>query len=150
MSLVSSDSYEYVIIVTNSSITTGQNLYLIDEADPYIIPNNSVILSDHTGRIPRLQCISGEAIPNTGHWVSPTGQDLNTVTDDPFSIVIGDESDPGYTEISLERDEVISIGDMGIYKCLLPGDDGANVSLHVGIYHRVYASKCCHQYYDEL
>ena len=68
------------------------------------------------------------------------------MTDDPFNIVIGDESDPGYIEISLEHDEVISNDDMGIYRCLLPGTDGTNVSFHVGLYHRVYASMLYYWY----
>ena len=105
------------------------------------ISNNSIILSDSTGRIPRLQCITGAAIPNSGHWISPSGLNLDSVADNPFIIVVGDETDPGYIEMRLDHDAVIGIADMGIYTCLIPNEEGDNVTFHVGVYHSSFPSK---------
>ena len=119
----------------------GEALYVIGETISSVISNNSVILSDSTGRIPRLQCITGAAIPNSGHWISPSGLNLNNVTDDPFSVIIGDWMDPGYIEMKLEHNKVIGITDTGIYTCLVPNEDGDNATFYVGLYHNSYPSK---------
>lgn len=114
-------------------------MYLFDDT-PGTIPNNSIILTNDFGQIPRFQCISGSLLPNVGQWVTPSGQDVTLATEDLFDVVAGTEDDPGYLDISLHTGQILSIHDQGVYTCHIPDETGTVVSFHVGIYIPVFAS----------
>ena len=112
----------------------GVQLYLFDADSPGIIPNNDIIVTNNFGQLPCLQCISGSQTAGVGRWITPSGQDATYQTSDPFDITVGDESDPGFLEISLHSGQFITYDHQGVYTCRIPDDTGAPVSLHVGMY----------------
>ena len=109
-------------------------MYSFEDENPRVIPNNSIILTDNFGRIPQLQCISGSKSPGVGHWFSPSGQDITLSANDPFDIIRGGQSDPGYVDISLHSGRILSIGDQGVYTCRIPDESGMIRFSFVGIY----------------
>ena len=109
-------------------------MYLFDDNNPGMIPNNSVILTDNFGRMPQLQCISGSKLPNVGQWFTPSGQDITLTTDDPFDVTAGGQRDPGHLNVSLHSGRILTIRDQGVYTCLIPDESGEDSSLLVGIY----------------
>ena len=115
--------------------------YLFDAGNEGMIVNNSIVLTDNFGQIPHLQCISGSQSSNVGQWISPTGNDVTYVSTDSFDITLGDSSDPGYIEVSLVAGRSVTFSDQGVYECRIPDEDGILVSLFVGIYLPLLASK---------
>ena len=109
-------------------------LYLFDASSPGIIPNNDIIVTTNFGQLPRLQCISGSQSAGVGQWITPSGQDNTYQTSNPFDVTVGDESDPGFLEISLHSGQFITYSHQGVYTCQIPDNMGSLVSLHVGIY----------------
>lgn len=116
-------------------------MYSFDVDNPGPIPNNSIIVTDNFGRMPRLQCISGSTLPNVGRWIAPSGQDTTYSTNDPFDIVQGDANDPGYVDISLHSGQFVTFNDQGVYTCLIPDETGVDQSVFVGIYLPALTSK---------
>lgn len=114
---------------------------MFDDENPGLIPNNTVILTDNFGQIPRLQCISGAMQPNVGQWLAPSGMDITFSANDPFDITVGDQSDPGYLDVSLHSGRILTISDQGVYTCSIPDENGTTSSLNVGIYLPALASK---------
>lgn len=98
-------------------------------------------MTDNFGQIRDLQCISESRTPDVGRWIAPNGQDITYSNVDPFEIIIGGESDPGYLEIKLDAGRSLRFTDQGIYTCLIPDESGVNMALHVGIYLPAYTSK---------
>ena len=116
-------------------------MYLFDPDNSGPIPNNSIIVTDNFGQMPRLQCISGSKSPNVGQWIAPSGQDATYRTSDPFDVVMGDENDPGYLDISLHPGQFITFNDQGVYTCHIPDETGVVCSVFVGIYLPTLTSK---------
>lgn len=112
----------------------GVQLYLFAANSPGIIPNNDIIVTNNFGQLPRLQCISGSQSAGIGQWITPSDQDATYQTSDPFDIRVGDESDPGFLDISLHPGQFITFNHQGVYSCRIPDETGALTSLHVGIY----------------
>lgn len=122
------------------AVYLGVKVYLFDDDTSGIIPNNSIILTNNFGQVPRFQVISGSLIPNIGQWIAPSGQDITRSVNDLFDIVFGGQNDPGYLEISLHSGRILSIRDQGVYTCLIPDETGTNTSVYVGIYIPALAS----------
>lgn len=114
-------------------------MYVFDDT-PGTIPNNSIILTNNFGQIPRFQCISGSLLPNIGQWIAPSGQDITLSASDPFDVVTGGQDDPGYLDISLHSGQILSIHDQGVYSCRIPDETGTTTSVFVGIYIPALAS----------
>ena len=117
-----------------ATFTLGVQIYLSDAESPGIIPNNDLIVTNNFGQLPSLQCISGSQLASVGQWITPSGQDATYQTSDPFDVIVGDESDPGFLEISLHSGRFITYQDQGVYTCRIPDETGAMVLLHVGLY----------------
>lgn len=109
-------------------------MYLFDAESPGIITNDDIIVTNNFGQLPRLQCISGSRSASVGQWITPSGQDATYLTSDPFDVIVGDESDPGFLDISLHSGQFITYKDQGVYTCQIPDNTGVVVSMHVGIY----------------
>ncbi len=109
-------------------------IYVFDADNPGIIPNNSIVLTDNFGQMPQLQCISGSQLAGVGLWFAPSGQDVTLTSNDPFDVLRGGESDPGYLDISLHSGRILTIRDQGVYACRIPDETGTNSSFFVGIY----------------
>ena len=109
-------------------------MYVFDDENPGVIPNNSIILTNNFGQIPRLQCISGSQSPDVGQWLTPAAQDVTLSTSDPFNVVRGGASDPGYLDILLNSGQILTIRDQGVYSCVIPDETGTSTSFFVGIY----------------
>lgn len=120
---------------------SGVQMYLFNDESSGLIPNNDVIITNNFGQMPHVQCISGSQTPSVGQWISPSGQDITYKTTDPFDVVVGDENDPGYLDISLHTGQFITYQDQGVYTCRIPDETGTIVSLHVGIYLPALTSK---------
>ena len=116
-------------------------MYLFDDNNPGLIPNNDVILTDNFGQMPRLQCISGAKQPDVGQWLAPSGMDITLSASDPFDVTVGDQSDPGYLDISLHSGRILTIRDQGVYTCHIPDENGTISSFNVGIYLPALTSK---------
>ncbi len=116
-------------------------MYSFDTSNPGIILNNSVILTNNFGQMPRLQCISGSRSPDVGQWIAPSGQDITRSTTDSFDITIGGTSDPGYLDISLHPGQIVTLSDQGVYSCRIPDETGTISSVLVGIYLPALTSK---------
>ena len=112
----------------------GVQMYSFDSSNPGLIPNNSIILTNNFGQMPRLQCISGSRSPGVGQWLAPSGQDITYSNTDPFDITVGGASDPGYLDISLHPGQIVTLRDQGVYSCRIPDETGENSSVLVGIY----------------
>lgn len=115
-------------------ITVGVQMYLFDDSNPGTIPNNSILLTNNFGQIPRLQCISGSTLPDVGQWISPSAEDVALEASSPFDIIAGGEDNPGYLNISLHSGHGLTFHDQGVYTCLIPDETGMNTSFSVGIY----------------
>lgn len=113
---------------------TGVELYLFDGSDSRIIPNNSAILSNNFGQLPKFQCVSGSKLAGVGQWFTPSGQSMNLNTNDAFDIIVGDDSDPGYVDMWLHPGRILTAQDQGIYTCQIPDEAGRVSTLYVGIY----------------
>lgn len=109
-------------------------MYLFDDDNSGIIPNNSVIVTDIFGRLPQLQCASGSQSAGVGKWVTPTGRDVTATTNDPFDVVIGGQDNPGYLDIMLHPGRILTLSDQGVYACRIPDEIGVISTLYVGIY----------------
>ena len=83
-------------------------------------------------------------LPNVGQWISPSGQDVTQLNNDPFDVVSGGENDPGYLDISLHSGQTLNIQDQGVYVCHIPDETGRNTSVAVGIYNPALTSTCMH------
>ena len=116
------------------ALYTGVQMYLFDGDNPGPVPNNSILLTNNFGQIPHFQCISGTTQPSVGQWISPSAQDITTSSADPFSVIVGDQTDPGYLDISLNPGQFLTIRDQGVYSCWIPDETGINTSFSVGIY----------------
>ena len=123
-------------------------LYLFDTDSPGKIPTDDIIVTNNFGQLPCLQCISGSQSAGVGQWITPSGKDATYQTSDPFDITVGDESDPGFLEISLHSGQFIIYEDQGVYTCRIPDDKGALVSLHVGIYLPAFVSEFLNLFYS--
>ena len=115
-------------------LNLGVQMYLFDNNSPGPIPNNSIILTNNFGQLPRLQCISGTPSPDVGQWLSPSAQDITSSANDPFAITVGGQSDPGYLDISLDPGQILTIHDQGVYTCRIPDETGTTSVFFVGIY----------------
>ena len=116
-------------------------MYLFDDDSPGIIPSNSIILTNNFGQIPHLQCVSGSMLPNVGQLFAPSGQDITLLTNDPFNIIRGSQNDPGYLDVSLNPNRVLTIHEQGVYRFHIPDELGMNTSIFVGIYLPALTSK---------
>lgn len=112
----------------------GVQFYSFDPDNSGPLPNNSIIVTDNFGQMPRLQCISGSNSPNVGQWIAPSGQDVTYSTSDSFDVMLGSVNDPGFMDITLHSGQFITFSDQGIYTCLIPDETGTIRSLLVGIY----------------
>lgn len=100
-----------------------------------VLPNNSIIFPDSSGRIGLLECISGSLVADRGQWIGPDGTDLTTTAEDPFEVAIGGEDDPGTIQImSTFITAPFLEADNGVYSCSLPDENGDTAHLSVGIY----------------
>lgn len=119
----------------------GVQLYSFDPDNSGPLPNNSVVVTDNFGQMPRLQCISGSNSPNVGRWIAPSGQDVTYSMSDSFDVELGGVNDPGYMEIALHSGQFVTFSDQGVYSCLIPDETGVTCSLLVGIYLPALTSK---------
>ena len=91
------------------------------------LQNNSIVQLSRTGSIGQLQCISASTSPGVGQFVAPNGTDITNASS---IITIGNSTDPGY--ISLELQDIVATN-QGVYKCVIPDENGVEQHLHVGI-----------------
>lgn len=91
------------------------------------VQNNSIVQLSRTGSIGKLQCISASMSDGVGKFIAPNGTDI---TNDSSIITIGNITDPGY--ISLELQDIVATN-QGIYRCVIPDEDGDQQTLHVGV-----------------
>lgn len=114
--------------------TLGAEIYLFDGNNSGIIPNNSVILTNNFGQLPQLRCISGSKLAGVGQWFTPSGQNITSTTNDLFDVIVGDENDPGYSDLLLHHGRILTMWDQGIYACHIPDEAGMISILFVGLY----------------
>ena len=62
-----------------------------------------------------------------GQFIAPNGTDISN---NSSVITIGNVTDPGY--ISLELQDIV-VTNQGIYRCVIPDEDGVQQILHIGI-----------------
>ena len=99
------------------------------------ILNNSILETDSEGRIPQLYCLSGSNMSIAGEWVSPQGQNLTAVQNDPFDITFGANNNPGQLLIETPTtNPPIAATHEGVYSCVIPDETGQSQSLYVGLY----------------
>lgn len=91
------------------------------------VQNNSIVQLSRTGNIGQLQCISASTSADVGQIIAPNGTDI---TNDSSTVTIGDIADPGY--ISLELEDIVPTN-QGIYRCIIPDEDGVQQTLHIGL-----------------
>ena len=89
-----------------------------------LIQNNSIVqVTANT----RLQCLSASTTPDIGHILAPNGTDI---TSDP-AITRGGLTDPGFVLAQIESGSGF---DQGVYRCVIPDENGVQQILHAGIY----------------
>ena len=80
-------------------------------------------------------------MPDVGSWIAPSGQDITNSNIDPFDVIVGDVSNPGYLSILQASGHSLTTSFQGIYTCILPDENGVERQIHVGIYPRGFNSK---------
>ena len=98
------------------------------------VANNSIVRANSDGSTGVFQCISGSTQPNVGQWIAPDGQELSLSADSPFTVTIGDSTNPGYLSTVVTNGHSLSNVDQGVYSCVLPDESGNEQIIHVGIY----------------
>ena len=83
-----------------------------------------------------------------GDWISPSGRSLITTQNDPFDVIIGDDSDPGQLviETPLGNPSITSTHE-GVYTCAIPNNSGEMEYLHIGVYLFGSSGQCEHAFY---
>lgn len=97
-----------------------------------VLPNISVITTDHSGRIPRFRCFSGSSTPNVGKLIDPRGKDITNSPSDPFIVQQGSSFEPGSLVVSSVKP--LNSTDVGIYTCHIPDENGVLVDVNFGLY----------------
>ena len=70
-----------------------------------------------------------------GEWISPEGNNLAAVPNDPFDVTFGGSSYPGQLLIeTTPTNPPITSSHEGVYTCVIPDENGQDQSLHVGLY----------------
>ena len=105
-------------------ICVGVSLYLEGFG---LVQNNSIVQLSRSGTIGQLQCISASMSAGVGQFIAPNGTDI---TNDSSIVTIGNDTDPGY--ISLELQDIVA-ANQGVFKCVIPDEDGLEQHLHIGI-----------------
>ena len=86
-------------------------------------------------------------MPNVGSWIAPSGQDITTSSTDPFDVIVGGDSNPGYLSILQASGHFLTASFQGIYSCILPDENGVERQLNVGVYPNGFNGKttinCC-------
>ena len=73
-------------------------------------------------------------MPNVGSWIAPSGQDITTSSTDPFDVIVGGDSNPGYLSVLQASGHFLTASFQGIYSCILPDENGVERQLNVGVY----------------
>lgn len=116
-----------------SYIFKGAGLYVTGSVGQ--IFNNSVLETSSDGRIPRLLCLSGSDISAVGQWIGPDQSVLTATPNDPFDVIIGDNSNPGelIVETPVANPAIAAVHE-GVYTCMIPDETNETQYLRVGIY----------------
>ena len=105
-------------------ISSGVSLYYAGIGH---IKNNSILQLPLSGSSTHLQCISASLSAGVGKFIAPNGDIINGT-----AVTIGGASDPGNIALNLQS---MLIGTQGVYKCIIPDENGMEQILHVGIYY---------------
>lgn len=99
------------------------------------ILNNSILETSSDGRIPRLLCLSGSNMSAVGQWIGPDQTVLTATPNDPFDVIISDNSNPGelIVETPVTNPAIAAVHE-GVYTCMIPDETDESQYLHVGIY----------------
>ena len=116
-------------------------MVLISGNTAEILTNSSIVRASSTGSVGEVQCVSGSAVPYTGSWTFPSGDQSANITDVSFDVVIGGESDPGFASIQLPPGASLNESDEGVYTCHVPDESGVMQIFHVGIYLSSFSGK---------
>jgi len=99
------------------------------------IPNNSILVVDFRGQIPRLLCLSGSNMSNVGDWISPEGRNLDAVLNDPFDVIFDGNNNPGQLLVETPpTNSPLTAAHQGVYTCLMPDEDEELQYLYIGLY----------------
>ena len=109
------------------------------ESERRPIANNGLIVSGSDGL--RLDCISNSSQSGVGMI---TGLDGNTL---PIGItgvwrVLNASSRPGVLSLLTISPSSLPAADKGIYTCIIPGNNGNQITINVGLYPSGFMSKC--------
>ena len=99
-----------------------------------LLENNTLVIANTDQTVSDFHCSSGSTTPNVGRWIAPNGNDFTSSTIDPFTVIQGDEQDPGSLIIQQANGYIITNSFQGVYTCILPDENGVQTYLHVGIY----------------
>ncbi len=70
-----------------------------------------------------------------GEWISQEGRNLAAIQNDPFDVIFGDSNNPGQLLIEMPvTNPPITATHEGMYKCVIPDENGLSEFLHIGIY----------------
>lgn len=112
------------------SFPTGIGLNLAGTG--YLPDNSIIVLESLESRSPDMVCASESIGINVGSWIAPSGDDITTDTNDPFTVTFGGSVSPAFMRIS-QVDE-LGRGFSGVYSCQLPDAGGETLSVNVGIF----------------
>ena len=73
-------------------------------------------------------------MPDVGNLIAPNGQDITTSGIDPFDVMVGGDSNPGYLSILQASGHFLTATFQGMYTCILPDENEVENQLNVGIY----------------
>ena len=121
--------YHFVQLNVSSNAGVGINYLGVG-----LLENNTLVTADADQTINDLHCSSGSTMANAGHWIAPNGDDLTNSTVDPFTVIQGNEHDPGSLVIQQAGGHIITNSFQGVYTCILPDESGTQNYIHVGIY----------------
>ena len=78
-----------------------------------------------------------------GDWISPDRRSLITTKNDPFEVMIGDDSNPGQLVIDTPLgNPPITSAHEGVYTCAIPNNSSETEYLHVGVYLAGSSGQC--------
>lgn len=128
--VVYTDRYVWCVypICTYVCTYAGVSLYLEGTG---LISNNSIVEVLSSGSNRQLQCISASRSANVGRLILPNGGDITSHS----SVTVGDSTDPGFVSLGLQNSATLTSSNQGVYRCIIPDENGVQQYLHFGLYH---------------
>lgn len=104
------------------------------------ILSNSAFFAGADGQLGRLTCHSANTMPSIGRWFDTSGLDVSFNPGDIelFNVDFVTRTLHSYTSLEVRSGHNFTVGNEGMYSCVIPDEEGNSVTLNVGLYSNSY------------